>query len=213
MSFTTAKDILETVQQTYMNDPSASIYTDAKLLPLLKTAYGFLETSLEKNGIQCKNKVTDPVPIMVGVKNFPIPDDFMWPIAMDERLKDSSDLFIPMIQRRWTPSLLTTDKLIYWNWNFEVIEFLGANTDREVRLFYQKSFPTIQSVNSFILSKAEQYLSAKVAALAHLYISQNPTLAEPANQAAENNLDEILTIFIKKTQSMPVRRKPYIPFR
>ena len=213
MSFTTAKDILTTVQSTYMNDPAATIYTDAKLLPLLKTAYGFLETSLEKNGIQCKNKVTEPVVIPVGIKNFPIPDDFMWPISMDERLKDSTDLFMPMVNRRWVPSIQTTDKLIYWIWNFEVIEFLGANTDREVRLYYQKSFPAIQSINSFILSKAEQYLSAKVAALAHLYLSQTPTLAQPANEAAENNLDEILTIFIKKTQSMPVRRKPYVPFR
>lgn len=214
MDFSPVKDILDTVRSVYMNDAAGKIYTDDKLLPQFMSAYGFLETNLEENNIQCKHAVTDPITVLTGSKVLNLlPNDFMWPIAMEERLLGSSDLFIPMIPRRFIPSINVTDKLIYWAWNFDVIEFLGANTDREVRLFYAKRFPTIQNVDSFAYSKAEQYLAAKTAALAHAFLAQNNILAQICDTLAEKNLGEIINIFVKTTQSMPVRRKPYIPFR
>jgi hypothetical protein len=213
MNLPTVKEILDSARAVYLNDATASIYTDAKLLAHAKAAYGFLETELEKHNIACKNDVTKSILVPVGATLLNLPADFMWPIKMEERLQGSNDLFIPMVNRMWVPSIGITDKLIYWVWNLDQIQLLGANTNREVRLYYQKRFPSIQDVDNFVFGKADQYMSAKIAALAHLFLSQNETLANECNKLAEENLAEIVGIFVKKTQAMPVRRKPYIPFR
>lgn len=213
MNLPTVKDLLDIARAVYLNDAAAAIYTDVKLLPHAKAAYGFLETELEKHNISCKSQVTDSIIVNIGDKLLQLPSDFMWPIKMEERLFGSSDLFIPMVNRMWVPSINVTDKLIYWVWNLDEIQFLGANTTREVKLYYLKRFPAIQDADNFVYGKADQYMSAKIAALAHLFLSQNETLANECNKLAEENLAEIVGIFVKKTQAMPVRRKPYIPFR
>lgn len=211
--FLSVGDLLQAVREVYLNDPLTQ-YTNTKLLPYFKQAYGFLETALEKNNVQCKSAVSAILVVLAGETKFRIlPGDFAWPIKLEERLKDSSDNFSPMVQKPWTPSIQRTDKLSYWTWNCEEFQLLGATTDREVQVFYQKKFPTIVDASSFALGKADQFLTAKTAALAHLFIAQNETLANQCNLLAENNLSEIINIFTKLRQSMPSRRKPYIPFR
>ena len=207
-----AKEILDTVRTIYLNDPSGLIFTDAKLLPILQTVYGYLQTALERNGIQCKYKISAPITVPAGATQLPwIPSDFMWPVKLQERLSGSTDLYTDMVDRRWTPQVLPTDKLIYYSWNNEQFLLVGATTNRDVLLYYWANFPSIVDQNSTVFGKSEQYLAAKVAAVVHSFISQNMTLAQLADQAAESNLEEIIGIFTKK--QMPVRRKPYIPFR
>jgi hypothetical protein len=212
--FVSAADILQTVREVYLNDPQITQYTDTKILPYLKEAYGFLATDLEKNNIQCGHAISEPLLVKAGATTFSeIPGNFMWPVALEERLAGSTDVFIPMIQRRWPPQVLQTDKLVYWTWNAEEFSLLGATTDREVLIYYHKKFPALVDVNSYVLGKAEQYLTAKTAALVHLFLAQNTTLAQQCDALAESNQQEIINIFTKLQQSMPVRRKPYIPFR
>jgi hypothetical protein len=211
---TTAKSLMDRARNVYLNDASAQLFTDAKLLPLLREAYGFMETELEENGVPTKNVIADTKIIPSGVTQYlPLPKDFIWPIKLEERLAGSSDLFQPMTQKRWTPQLLQSDKLIYWDWREDEIFFLGATTNREVKLYYQKTFPSLDDIDAVVLGKAEQYLVAKMAALAHIFIQQNETLASIADQAANNNISQIINIQTKKSQALPVRRKPYIPFR
>lgn len=209
---TRVKDILALSKAVYLNDPSGSVFTDSKLLPLFKEAYGYLQTDLQENGLQCSNGVADGIIVKTGKTTLPyLPGDFAWPIDLEERLSGSSDLYQPMVNRRWIPSVLQTDKLIYWDWNGEFINFVGATTDRDIRIKYLKDFPAVVSELSYARGKAEQFLSAKVAALAHIFISQNQTLAQAANDVAEENLEQIINMFAKK--QMPVRQKPYIPLR
>lgn len=212
MNLPSVKDILDTTRTSYLNDASGGIYTDAKLLPLFKTVYGFLETSLEQHGIRCKNGEFNTI-VRTGEVLLTQPADFMWPLFLTERLKGSPDNFMPMVERRFIPTVPQTDKLIYWAWNLENIQLLGATTDREVNLTYLKRFPTIQDVDNYVYGKADQYLSAALGAIAHLFLSQSETLAKACQDIAEKNLNEILATFIKGEQAMPVRRKPYVPFR
>lgn len=214
MSLVTAKDIMDSAREVYLNDAPAILFTDAKLLPLLKMVHGFLETTLEENNIPCKHEIAPIKTVTAGVTSYsPLPKDMIWPIKMEERLASSSDLFQPMLQKRWEPQLQLTDKLLYWVWRLDEIKFLGANTDREVLLYYQKVFPSVEDVDQIVYGKAEQYLIAKLAAVAHMFIQQNETLAGICDKAAENNLAQIINIQTKKSQSLPIRRKPYIPFR
>jgi hypothetical protein len=87
----------------------------------------------------------------------------------------------------------------------------GATVDKGVVIYYQKQFPAIQQVTDFVLGKSEQYLASLTAAYAHMFISQNESLAGICQSQAKDNLDQILTIYIKRTQSAPARRKGYTP--
>jgi hypothetical protein len=214
MSLVTAKDIMDAARESYLNDAPAILFTDAKLLPLLKMVHGFLETTLEENNIPCKHEIAPVKIIATGETGYlPLPKDMIWPIKLEERLSGSSDLFQPMTQKRWEPQLQQTDKLSYWVWRLDEIKFLGATTDREVLLYYQKTFPSVEDVDQIVYGKAEQYLAAKLAAMAHMFIQQNETLASICDKTAQGNLDQIINIQTKKSQSLPVRRRPYIPFR
>lgn len=209
MDIITVADVLLSARSVYLNDPSAVRLPDTKLIPALKVAQGMLETSLEENGVQCKNKTEDKV-IAAGVLEYtPLPADYIWPVKLEERASGSSDLFVPMSMRRWTPQEFKGDFLKYWTWNSDKIQFLGANTDREVRLYYQATFPALNIATDAVYGYAHEYYSAKVAGFAHFFLEQSPTLAAECDRIAETHLDQIIRILVKKGQAMPVRRRPF----
>ena len=208
------QDILNDARQVYLNDTAGARFTDDKMIPHLRVANGMLETALEKNDVQCKNMIALPFIVTIGsLEYFPLPSDFIWPVKMEERLSGSTDLYSPMVQRVWEPQTTVTDKLIYWIYRGDKIYFKGANTDRDVLLYYQRSFYPINAVEDSVYSNAREYLSAMTAALVHEFVSQNETLAARCKEIGEGHLEEIINIMTKKRQTMPKRRKGYIPFR
>ena len=207
-------DILDSCRRVYLNDAAARTYTDEKLLPHLKTASGFLETELEENGCSCKNEISAPFTINIGDTELrPLPGDFVWPVKMEERLAATADLFTPMIMRAWEPQASKTERLQFWTYRKDRIFFLGATTAREVQLYYQAAFNPINVVSDAVYARAEQYLTAKTAALALMFGGQATDLAGICDKVAEKNIDQILNISIKKQQAVVYRRKPYNPYR
>lgn len=210
----TAQDIINDARSVYLNDPNGGLYSNSKLLPYVKRASDYLETSLEENNIVSKNKTESPIKVRVGATELsPLPADFIWPIELLERASGSLDPYIPMNQRPWEPQIALGDRLVYWTWREDKIKLTGALTEREVLLRYQRAFSIINVASDAVYGYAKQYLSSKTAALAHIFVSQNETLANLCDQEAEDNLESIINIQVKKTQSMPVRRRPYVPFR
>lgn len=207
-------DILDSCRRTYLNDPSAGIYTNDKLLPHLKTASGFMETELEENGVPCKFQISAPFTVAIGGTEItPLPADFIWPVKLEERLAGTTDLFVPMIMRSWEPQASKTERLQFWTWRKDRIFLLGATTNREVVVYYQCLFNPINVVNDAVYARAEQYLTAKTAALVLMFSGQSETLAAICDKAAEKNLDQVINISIKKQQGMNYRRKPYSPYK
>jgi len=214
MSTVIVQDIMDGARNVYLNDIAATLYTNTRLLPYVKMASDFMETNLEENNISCKNETEVGIKVVAGADELlPLPADFVWPIALKERGWGSSDLYSDMNQRPWEPEISPSDRLIYWTWRTDKIKLLPATTDREVKLYYQCSFPIINVANDAVYGYAKQYLIAKTAAMAYLFISQNTTAAEIANKQAEKNMDQLVNIQAKKSQATPTRRRPYTPFR
>lgn len=207
-------DILDSCRQTYLNDSAGGIYTNAKLLPHLKVASGFLETELEENGVPCKNEISVPFTINIGDTEVrPLPPDFVWPVKLEERLAGTTDLFVPMIMRAWEPQASKTERLQFWTWRKDRIFLLGATTTREVTVYYQAVLNIINTVNDAVYARAEQYLTAKTSALALFFSGQNDTIAQQCDRIAEKNIDQVINISVKKQQGMNYRRKPYSPYK
>lgn len=210
MDVITVADVLLSARGVYLNDPSAVRLPDTKLIPALKVAQGMLETALEENSVQCKNKEAGPIKVTAGDRILnPLPADFVWPVKLEERIASSSDLYNPMVQRRWTPQEAQGPALKYWIWNNDQLQFLGATTDRDVMLYYQAIFPALNVATDGVYNYAAEYYAAKIAWFVHTFIEQSPTLADECNTIAESHLDQIIRIMVKKGQSMPVRRRPF----
>lgn len=208
-----ASELLDISRSTYLNDPNAGTYTNAVLLPYLKTAYGLMETALEENGVQCKNE-EDTITVLTGADEYlPLPVNLVIPMRVLERQAGSTDEFRPITYRNNIPQITSTPFLEYWTWRGDRLLFLAATTDREAKLEYLKAFPAVNSQNDALFGKAEHYLSAKVAALALLFIAQSTTLAEQANNVAEAELEQIINLQVKGMQKNPIRQKPFVPFR
>ena len=210
---TIASDILDEARGTYLNDPNAQTYTNTILLPHLRTAYNLLQSELESNGVPCKSEEY-VVTIPAGTSElYPLPQDLVIPRVMYERQPGTTEEFKYMVLKNNIPQVTSMPYLAYWAYRTERIYLLAATQSREVKLEYQKSFPAINTADASLFGKAEAYLSAKVAALAHLFISQSTTLAEAANQIAEYQLDSVCNLQVKIHQAQPIRRKGYMPFR
>jgi hypothetical protein len=210
---TIAKDILDEVRSSYLNDPNGGTYTDVVLLPQLRTAYRYLQCELESNGIQCKNaEITKVIPTNTD-EYYPLPTNLVIPREMFERQVGSTDEFRPMTYRSNIPQVNAGPMLEYWTYRLERIFFLPATQDREVKLVYQTVFPELNTSDANVFGKAEIYLAGKVAALAFLFILQNPTLAEQANKIAEDAMRDVINTQVKLAQAEVIRRKGYLPFR
>ena len=207
----TVSEVAQIMRDSYLNDTSGTIYTNAVLIPKIKLAYMSLETELQKHDISCGQATAEGIIVKAGQKVIPTPGDFLFPIALFERRVGSSDRYDEMVGKRWSPDISISTQLGYYSWIGDVIHTPGALTDREVKIWYHKLFPALENTTDFVLARSEQYLASRASALVHMFSSQNETLAGVCKQEAEDNLEQILQIYIKRTQATPVRRKGYSP--
>jgi hypothetical protein len=210
---TIASDILDEARGTYLNDPLAGTYTNDKLLPHLKTSYNLLQSALEENGVQCKNEEETKI-IPANTNEYdPLPISLVIPKKIQERKSGSTDEFRDMDYCNNIPQTTPETFLTYWTWRTDRIFFLPATEDREAKLFFQKSFPTINTPDIQMFGRAEQFLAAKVAAFAHAFLSQNLELAKAADDIAKSELETVINMSVRLMQTAPASRKPYLPMR
>lgn len=211
MPVTIAADILDTARQVYLNDINAREATNDLLLPHLKEAYRFLEGELEANSIQCKSaEVTAIIPANTD-EYYPLPPDLTIPVLMHERTPNTTDEFRPISYRMNLPQVTPTTFLEYWTYRLERIYFVKATQDREILLYYKRSFPAVDSKSSPLFGKAETYLAAKTAALYNMFVRQSETLARVCNEIATKELEDLINEHVKSMQHEVIRRKGYVP--
>ena len=209
----TAADAL-TECKFLLNDPSGNIYPDDRLLPLMQKAYRELQTKLLLNGLSVVKEYTTgtPIPVPAGTillgDGTGLPTDLVYPIELWERPAGSTQLFEEMTERAWEPEIRPGSTLIYWDWREEEIKFVGATTNREVRIKFMKGLARITSAASPItVNNATTWLAARTAAIAAFVLGSNPTRAEGLNGDAGQALKDLLRYLVKRQQGLPVRRR------
>jgi hypothetical protein len=208
----TAADAL-TESKILLNDPSGNIYPDDRLIPIMQKAYRELQTKLMLHGLSVlkEHTVLAAIPVPIGTTALGdgsgLPPDIVYPIEISERPQGSTQLFVTMLEQAWEPEAKPGTSLVYWNWREEEIKFLGATSDREVRIKYMKGLGRITSASSPItVNNATTWLASRTAAIAAFVLGSNPTRADGLNGDAAQAMEDLLRYLVRRTQGLPVRR-------
>lgn len=199
-----------------LNDQIAAVYTDAVLLPFAVDAVDELQLELELNGGLVLQKRGTALTVGTTVTSITyastpaLPADLLEPLNLEERLSGSSDMYVPLIRRQWTPDVLPTDSLRYYDWREQALFFIGATSARQLRIDYLKRALTITTISdSITINNSQMFLIDRIAALAARYIGSNPTRADELDQEAEINLNKLTRIAAKAKQGVRTRRRPF----
>jgi len=193
-------------------DGTHPVFSQTKMLVAMNRAYRDLQRRCHLENIQVLSEVSAVETVTAGTTSktgADIAADFIMPIWLGERAASSSDLFAPMVERDWEPEAEQGETLRWWTWREEELKFLGATTDREVKVRYVKGLTafTAGALNSAVgISESQDYLSARAASLVAGVIGENWTRAAELDKMAEMALEDFLSINAKKRQNIPVRR-------
>lgn len=194
-----------------LNDIDEENFDDARLIPFMAMAMRELVGKLELNEIPSYNEISAVIPVNAGAVTLTLPSDYRTPIKLEERARnDTSNLFEPMYRREWEPNAFPQSSLIYWVDREDTIKFLGATSDRDVRLYYQTVGQPISSVNSVItvigLENCLGLLTAKLFAALGL---RNMELATFIDGLFKEQWYEFSARRVKQGQDRPVRRPSF----
>lgn len=205
-----------------LNDFNQSNFTNDVLTPYAQDAADEMQLELELNGILALEKITSTPIVIPKVSNFVpgqfvsmsslslLPSDMLEPQAIEERLSGSTDLFRDMVRRMWTPDILPTDSLRYWNYREEDIFFLGATTNRDIVIKYLKRLVVITDPSSTVsINNSQLYMITKIAALAARFVGENETRASELDAEALTYLNKVTRIGVKSKQGTRTRRRPF----
>lgn len=210
---TVAKDILDEVRSSYLNDPVGNEATDAILLSHLRTAHGLMTSELEQNKIQVINEEAVKVIDANTNEYYPLPSDLVIPWSMFERSPSSIEEFRPMTYRNNLPQINSASFLEYWTYRLDRIFLVPATVPREVKLIYSKSYPVPQTADANLINRSQNFLAAATAAIYLKFVRQNFELSDAAREIADSHMEDLINVQVKLMQSEPVRRKGYMPFR
>ena len=204
----------------FLNDAAQLRWTNTALLPALQAAYDELGEILEENNVPATNEVAANFHITAttvtdigGTTGPALPVDLIEIQRLEERTWQSSEDFTEMVRTEFLPSYtIQTSDLIYWTWQNQIIQFIGATTDREVKISYVGlTIGTITGPASNIaLFNAKTFLSYRTAALACEFNGENPSRADKLNSFALLAIERLENISAKGRQAIAVRRRPFM---
>lgn len=216
----TAKYVLDQTA-SLMNDTAKTIYTYDAVLPYFKMAIDKLEKIFRLNNVPTTNTSKMAIRLPTGVTTLsPFPTAPFYPADLIEvqnlweRLYGSNDGFTEVVKQEFEPAWLhgiQTSCLMYYWWDKDIINFLPANTDRELKLDYIRSlFPNSVTKDTIIyIDGVGDFLYFQTSSLCSDFIGENPTRAAKLATYAEDALEQELGISSKSRQNIVVRRRPF----
>lgn len=207
-----ASEILSEASTTYLNDSTRGTWTDAVLLPSLKTAYDQLRLALVAVDAPVIDETTTAaLTINALATEVPTIADLLYPIKVWERgVGDSEDAWSVVTERDWEPESVSGGMILNWKWAEDAIKVRPANVARQVKVYYKRDLSAIIDANSAVnLTLAKTYLAAKTAALAAGLRGNNPTRAMALDAIAESEKERYTGIIVKRMQVQGVRRQSY----
>lgn len=209
----TAGSVMDTVA-ALMNDSAKTLFTYTVQLPYLKMAQQELDQQLNLN--ECPlNEISEyESTVTSGVLNLSLPTSFFLPLWLKERATTStleSDYsLMTEVADVNKLSLDQTTTLVYWDFRHNCINFIGATAAREVRMGYWRHSTAFVDDGSFVLQYgAANFLAYKTGALIARFIRKQTDLADNLELQAAQALDLILSVLVKNTQGVRVRRLPF----
>ena len=207
----TVKDALD-IARSMLNDDVMLVWGDMTLMPKFKQAHVEMESKLILNGIFVAHEATASLVVPRGAMDLGInqPPDMVIPLKMKEYAAgESAERALIMVQKDFLPTDVPAESLRVWCWREEKISFIGATTDRQVLLYYNKRLtcPALVSDPLPVIT-SEAYLGPKIAALACLSVG-NMDGGQMWAGLAEENLSKLVRTQVKSQQTLPSRKLPF----
>jgi hypothetical protein len=206
---------------TLLNDTARTTYTYTAVLPYLQLALQELQEHFELNNIPATQLTSVVIPMTAGLTQIifngigvpTLPDDMIEPQQLWER-ESGIDPYVPMSRRDYMPHNLEgtpTGKFSFWVWENNIIKFLPANRNNDIKIDYIKNmFTPLVDENSLInCINAATFLEYRAAALCAEFIERNQASANSLNQYAVLALDRATGIGVKGKQTILTRRRPF----
>jgi len=181
------------------------------MLPYLRIASDELDLEFHNENIETHNAICD-IDVDIGETELDLPCRFFLPIRLFERLQTSTDDgdFSLMTERSFEPTAEPVSDLSVWAFRQGEIKFIGALTDRKVRLEFKQSLATLSDEDvNITINKAKNFLAFRTAALCAEFIGRNTTISGSLNAQAAVNMDALTTAYVKNRQGVRVRRRPF----
>jgi hypothetical protein len=130
-----------------------------------------------------------------------------------ERADGTTQDWMEMKRCDFLPEITSTSNyLTWWTWQDQEIRFLGATSDREVKIHYtsQAIANVTASTSSIYVYNAIAPLAFKTASLCARYIGENPSRADSLQMEANTAYEYFLAILVKESQVNASRRRPFM---
>lgn len=206
---------------TLMNDTARTVYTYAAVLPYLQIALQELQEHFELNSIPVTQLSSALINVPAGIAQIiyngvgvpKIPDDMIEPQQLWER-EAGIDPYVPMSRRDYIPHQFegtTTSKFSFYVWENQIIKFLPANRNNDVKIDYIRDIftPLVDETSLINVINASTFLEYRTAALCAEFIERNQASANSLNIYSVMALDRATGIGVKGKQTILTRRRPF----
>lgn len=203
----------------FLNDTGASIYTDTALREPLNVAINDLRTELQDNDISVTSDTSAAIEILSGVTDIggdtgpALPNDFLVPIQLWEKIANVDMDYLMMDKRDFLPKTWAlTSFLQVWTYQNQIIKFLGANGNVDVKIDYRANriFDVLNSNTQINVINAGSFLGFQTAGYAAEFIGENVGRAQSLYAKAADNLEKLMNLDIKNKQNQITRKRPFM---
>lgn len=206
----TVTEVLENAA-VLLGDANKIFFVDDVLLPFVKEAHLEIQNDLIANGFRPFEILSATVTLPAGSTALSVPPQDLFIVQKIEEAAPGSNNFSQMIERPWEPNVSPSTTLQYWVFRQAKIQFLGATTDRDIKIYYiAGNAGAVSGAGSQInLINALPLYSARVAYLAAQFKGRNKEAAKALLGLYAQRLISYLIIEIKSQQGVTYRRRPY----
>ena len=202
--------------QAALGDQSGDFWVLANLLPFINTAYRSFDRAYRINSIPFARARVVLTPFTAGTLKLdrttsPLacPTDFLEPIEIWEKNVGDPDTGYGLMDRAsdQLPDIAQGTSLNIWDWFQGSIYFLGATTDRTLRLDYQRGVVDLVSgTDALVLDDALDPVAYLAASEAANSVGQK-ALGDSLLAKGTQMIDDLVTTEIKTMQRTSRRRR------
>ena len=211
-----ASDVMDS-SAALLNDNAKRRFTYAVQIPYLNMALDELREVLQLNNAPLTNKVDETIVILAGVLDVggggpSLPTDLIEIQDIYERQNGLNEDWQPMTRVDFLPQFVQqVESLTYWTWQGQQIRFLGAVTDRQLRINYiSDNVPVVHAQTTKIaVINAKTFLFYRTAALLAQFVGENKERSDDLNVNAILAIDRLTGIEAKARQAIFTRRRPF----